>query len=226
MSKKELNLYPLEDRVVVEPLAAEEMTAGGLLLPDSAKETPQRGIVLAVGASPVVPTSVPGIDGKNVAWAPEAETDRFDAGGTAVIVGAGSIGVEVALDLHRAGKRVTLIDALDEAAANAQLHRAVATSASEFRRIFAEEGIPVEYNTALVEVRPDGVLVRSTVTGEERFLPCDSVLLAAGMRARIDTVEALRRSAPETSVHIIGDCRSAATVSEAVNGAFQACLHI
>ena len=50
MSKKELNLYPLEDRVVVEPLAAEEMTAGGLLLPDSAKEKPQRGIVLAVGA--------------------------------------------------------------------------------------------------------------------------------------------------------------------------------
>ena len=50
MSKKELNLYPLEDRVVVELLAAEEMTAGGLLLPDSAKEKPQRGIVLAVGA--------------------------------------------------------------------------------------------------------------------------------------------------------------------------------
>ncbi len=50
MSKKELSIYPLEDRVVVEPLAAEEMTAGGLFLPDSAKEKPQRGTVLAVGA--------------------------------------------------------------------------------------------------------------------------------------------------------------------------------
>ena len=50
MSKKELNIYPLEDRVVVEPLAAEEMTAGGIFLPDSAKEKPQRGTVLAVGA--------------------------------------------------------------------------------------------------------------------------------------------------------------------------------
>ena len=50
MSKKELNIYPLEDRVVVEPLAAEEMTAGGLFLPDSAKEKPQRGTVLAVGS--------------------------------------------------------------------------------------------------------------------------------------------------------------------------------
>ena len=48
MSKK-LNLKPLDDRVVVEPLAAEEKTAGGIVLPDSAKEKPQRGTVLAVG---------------------------------------------------------------------------------------------------------------------------------------------------------------------------------
>jgi chaperonin GroES len=48
---KELNLKirPLDDRVVVEPLEAEEKTAGGILLPDSAKQKPQRGRVLAVG---------------------------------------------------------------------------------------------------------------------------------------------------------------------------------
>jgi chaperonin GroES len=48
---KELNvrMRPLDDRVVVEPLEAEEKTAGGILLPDSAKQKPQRGRVLAVG---------------------------------------------------------------------------------------------------------------------------------------------------------------------------------
>src|SRR3990167_6489271 len=46
---KEINLKPLDDRVVVEPLEAEEMTAGGIVLPDTAKEKPQRGHVLAVG---------------------------------------------------------------------------------------------------------------------------------------------------------------------------------
>jgi chaperonin GroES len=40
---------PLDDRVVVEPLEAEEKTAGGILLPDTAKEKPQRGKVVAVG---------------------------------------------------------------------------------------------------------------------------------------------------------------------------------
>ncbi len=42
-------LKPLDDRVVVEPLSAEEKTAGGIVLPDSAKEKPQRGKVVAVG---------------------------------------------------------------------------------------------------------------------------------------------------------------------------------
>ncbi len=42
-------LKPLDDRVVVEPLSAEEMTAGGIVLPDTAKEKPQRGTVVAVG---------------------------------------------------------------------------------------------------------------------------------------------------------------------------------
>lgn len=45
-----LNIRPLDDRVVVEPLEAEETTAGGIVLPDSAKEKPQRGTVVAVGA--------------------------------------------------------------------------------------------------------------------------------------------------------------------------------
>jgi chaperonin GroES len=40
---------PLDDRVVVVPLEAEEKTAGGIVLPDSAKEKPQRGKVIAVG---------------------------------------------------------------------------------------------------------------------------------------------------------------------------------
>jgi chaperonin GroES len=46
---KTLALRPLDDRVVVEPLDAEEKTAGGILLPDTAKQKPQQGRVIAVG---------------------------------------------------------------------------------------------------------------------------------------------------------------------------------
>ncbi len=46
---KDINLKPLDDRIVVEPVEAEQVTAGGIVLPDTAKEKPQRGTVLAVG---------------------------------------------------------------------------------------------------------------------------------------------------------------------------------
>jgi chaperonin GroES len=45
-----LKVRPLDDRVVVQPMESEERTAGGIVLPDSATEKPQRGTVVAVGA--------------------------------------------------------------------------------------------------------------------------------------------------------------------------------
>ena len=44
-----INIQPLGDRVVVEPAAAEEKTSSGIIIPDTAKEKPQQGVVLAVG---------------------------------------------------------------------------------------------------------------------------------------------------------------------------------
>jgi chaperonin GroES len=46
---KSLNIKPLHDRVVVQADAAETKTASGIIIPDTAKEKPQRGTVLAVG---------------------------------------------------------------------------------------------------------------------------------------------------------------------------------
>jgi chaperonin GroES len=44
-----MNLEPLGDRIVVKPIAKEEVTKGGIVLPDTAKEKPQEGEVVAVG---------------------------------------------------------------------------------------------------------------------------------------------------------------------------------
>ena len=44
-----MNIQPLSDRVLIEPTAAEEVTAAGIIIPDSAKEKPLKGTVLAVG---------------------------------------------------------------------------------------------------------------------------------------------------------------------------------
>jgi chaperonin GroES len=44
-----VNIKPLADRVLIEPVAAEQTTASGIIIPDTAKEKPQRGKVIAVG---------------------------------------------------------------------------------------------------------------------------------------------------------------------------------
>ena len=44
-----LNLKPLGDRVVVEPIEQEDISAGGIILPETAKEKPQKGTIIAVG---------------------------------------------------------------------------------------------------------------------------------------------------------------------------------
>ena len=44
-----VNIKPLADRVLVEPVAAEQTTASGIIIPDTAKEKPQKGKIIAVG---------------------------------------------------------------------------------------------------------------------------------------------------------------------------------
>jgi chaperonin GroES len=49
MTTMSVNIKPLADRVLVEPAAAEETTASGIIIPDTAQEKPQRGTIIAVG---------------------------------------------------------------------------------------------------------------------------------------------------------------------------------
>ena len=48
-----MNVKPMEDRILLKPMEAEEKTAGGIIIPDNAKEKPQKGEVIAVGPGKV-----------------------------------------------------------------------------------------------------------------------------------------------------------------------------
>jgi len=47
--KTKVNFRPMDDRILVDPCDTDEKTAGGIILPDTAREKPQRGVVIAVG---------------------------------------------------------------------------------------------------------------------------------------------------------------------------------
>ncbi len=48
-TKKKIKFRPMDDRVLLEPVEADEKTLGGIILPDTAREKPQRGVVIATG---------------------------------------------------------------------------------------------------------------------------------------------------------------------------------
>ena len=106
-----------------------------------------------------------------------------------------------------------------------KLRESAGSGASELTRLFEEREIPLLCGCTLTEILPDRVRYRKS-DGTEGEISCDTVLLAIGMRPRLAQAEAMRHCAPETSVFLVGDCVRAASVYEAVNEAFQVCLHI
>mgnify|MGYP001384038148 FL=1 len=176
-------------------------------------------VIIAVGAEPIVPKSIPGIDKEKVMWAADAETKlRHKVGQKIVVVGAGDVGLEAAHDFYTEGKEiVAIIDIKKDSGFE---------GFSAMGRIIKECGLKVDYETGLKEVTDKGVIVQYA-DGTTKELECDTVLLAMGMKINKDLVESFRHTAPETEVRIVGDCKKlGGNISAAVNGAFQAALHI
>lgn len=182
-------------------------------------------VIIAIGADPRFP-DVPGADKYPVTWAPYGEAHPETVGQKVVIIGAGSVGIEAAIDLKNMGREVAIIEMDNEADNYTRMHASAGPSARELLSITNEKEIPIYYENRLTEIGEGFIICTNTATGETARYECDSVLSAMGMIPRQEEADSLRRSAPETDVYIIGDAKEAATIAGAVNQAFQACLHI
>ena len=179
-------------------------------------------LIIAVGSKPLVPP-IPGIDKSHVHWAPDADTGKVKVGRKPVIVGAGSVGIESAIGLKRAGKDVTVVEMAPDLS---NLRASVGAVSTELMRLVEELDIPIRLNCRLEEVADNSVICRDTKTAEQIELPADTVLLATGMAARGDVADSLRHSAPETEVFIVGDAAEVGTIATAVRSAFKAAAYI
>ena len=87
-----MNIKPLGDRVVIKQLDSEEVTKSGILLPDSAKEKPQQGVVMAVGPGKTLENGnvapMPVKEGDKVLFAKYSGTELKDDNTTYIILNA------------------------------------------------------------------------------------------------------------------------------------------
>ena len=182
--------------------------------PDKLAAEKYDAVVAAVGSDPVIPR-VPGADKPFVHWAPDAEYGRVPCGERVVIIGGSSVGTEASITLSAEGKKVTVV----EMAEQVNLFRTGA--ASDLMDKSEKGGVVRMLGWKLAEIRDGSVLVEQVSTGEKKVIPCDTVLMAVGMKGR--RAEALRFAhvCPESSFYIIGDAAGGGDIRDAVFQAFE-----
>ncbi|NLO47485.1 MAG: FAD-dependent oxidoreductase [Clostridiales bacterium] len=179
-------------------------------------------VIIAVGAEPTVP-DLPGIDKPHVHWAPEADAGEVEVGDKIVIIGAGAVGIEAAIDLKEDGKNVTVIEMLPDLR---NLRVTSSGAASELTQMVRDLDIPVRLNCKLEEVTDNSVRCQDTTTGETLEIAADTVLLAIGVTPRYAVADSFRQCADATEVFVVGDAAYTGNIGPAVKSAFRVAAYI
>jgi 2-enoate reductase len=176
--------------------------------------------VVAAGSVPVMPRSIPGIDGSKAMSCNEALTEAGHAkvGQRVVVVGGGLVGCEMALDYCRDGREVTIVEALPDILSAGP--SVPSMNANYLRDGFAYHGATVLTGTRLSAVTDKGVEVEdAATTGERRTLAADTVVLALGFRPAES--HAAEFAAPGVDVYEIGDGRQVGNIMTAIWEAYE-----
>jgi 2,4-dienoyl-CoA reductase-like NADH-dependent reductase (Old Yellow Enzyme family)/thioredoxin reductase len=179
-------------------------------------------LIIAVGSTPIIP-SIPGINKPHVHWAPDADSGKVSIGSTTVIVGAGSVGIECAIGLKRAGKNVEIVEMAPDLS---KLRASAGGAAMELTALIQQLAIPIHFSCRLEEITDTTVICRNIASQGNTEYPADTVLLAVGMASNHEATDSLRRCAPETEVFVVGDAAEVGMIATAVMSAFKAAAYI
>jgi 2-enoate reductase len=172
-------------------------------------------VILATGSKPIVPR-IPGIDGPNVHIFDEVLSVKAKTGAKTAIIGGGHVGCETAIHLKQIGAaEVTIIEMLDDILAVTELSL---NMLMKLRALIAENGINVIAGARVTEILKDGVAYEKN--GEPSKLDCDTVVIAAGLKADNPLEKALEGEVKELAV--IGDAVKARKVVSAVHEGYHA----
>ena len=170
-------------------------------------------VISALGASPAKPP-IPGLDKPHVMVATESMIHPETVGHTVVVIGGGEVGVEAGMNLAQKGHEVTVLEMTHMLAPE--------STAIHYYSMFKDawEKLPGFHSVvkATVTAVEDDRVTYLDAEGVEHAIPCDSVVISLGMRAKTD--EALAFSSTADRFAIIGDCKKPATVQQAMRQAY------
>ncbi|MBU2609085.1 MAG: FAD-dependent oxidoreductase, partial [Chloroflexi bacterium] len=167
-------------------------------------------VILATGSQPVIP-DIPGINGENVVTAVDVLNDKQPVGKSAVIIGGGMVGCEVAEFLVQKGKKVTILEM------QKRIGQGI-NAINRWRSIqrLNQAGVSIETMIQPEEITGSGVTANRE--GKSYSFPADTVVLATGMAPARELLSELEGKVP---VHTIGDCLEPRQIGEAMEEGFR-----
>ncbi len=192
-------------KVVVQEASAAEILTGGY-----------DACLVATGARPV--------NLKIAGDAPEKMVNALEVlngaevGNRVVVVGGGLIGTETAVDLAKNGHQVTIVEMLDNI-----MNNCAVTDIIAYWEMIGMNRVDVLTGKRLEEVNANGVLV-SDRTGRTQQIPCDSVVMAVGLRSDHSLFEELAKS--NLPVIEIGDAEQVGKILDAFHSGYKAALNV
>ncbi|WP_213951068.1 FAD-dependent oxidoreductase [Tepidanaerobacter syntrophicus] len=177
--------------------------------PEMIKEIMPNALILAIGAKPAT-IQVPGINRKNVINFYDAIEHPDKIGQEVVIIGGGTIGAEIGLELSLLNhKNVTIIELTNQIASQGNMLYRIALN----QKIKEADTLKIMLNTICKEIKEDGVIVQ-TSSHDEEFIKADSIIVAVGLTPNAAIAENFYGIVPETFT--IGDCVKPRKIMESV----------
>jgi Pyridine nucleotide-disulphide oxidoreductase. len=165
--------------------------------PEIIKAENPDAIVVAVGAEPNIPP-IPGLDGENVVWVGDLEAGNVQVGDNILVAGGGLTGCEVALDLARKGKKVSIVEMVSEK----EMIDVSPIPMTALIKLLKEEGVTILANHKLLRVNVNTAVVE----GKDgiKNIAFDTLIVSLGVKPKIEEASKFADLADE--VYYVGDC--------------------
>jgi 2,4-dienoyl-CoA reductase-like NADH-dependent reductase (Old Yellow Enzyme family)/thioredoxin reductase len=193
-----------------------EVKLGQEVTPDLIAKVKPDVVVVATGATPIIP-GIAGIDRSNVSTFRDVLINKKEIGEEIVIIGGGRVGCETAEFLADKGKKVTILEMLDQ----------IGVDMGQFSK---EDLLPrlrnmevrMEVNTKAEEITSGGVLAK-TGSNTVRF-DADTVVIATGSNSNTELAEQLKGKVAD--LYVIGDCVEPRRIQNAIHEGYRVGLDI
>jgi len=168
-------------------------------------------VIVATGSTPLVP-EIEGVDRDKVVTAIDVLLGKKEIGETIVVAGGGMIGCELAVYLGQKGKKITIVEMLEDIATD--LGR---SGRMKLMEMLDESHVEILTGTKLLKITEEGAIFENN--GGEKVLKSDTIVLALGLKAEAALSEELNDKVPE--LYVIGDCVKPRKIINAVWEAYR-----